>query len=559
MKKKYIRRSFKREILVSFLLLSIFPLLISNTALVRIFKTMLTKQEQKEVETQFQAIHDTFLLQMQEMDAISQSLSKDTLLQEHLRDEDRWMQNRIYTMLYGRTESIRDCATISIYDAEGKLRYTTQTETVSQTIPVYWGGARVAQQNNGELAVVRNGSSLQAIRAIQQTEHSENGYVVIEMNKSDFETLFKDVNYGDSEIVLLDSHWEEIYGSREADYQGFSQNLRNNKIYSRAALAIKDMAFKVDEIKNLGISIAICRSTSFTPAMMRLLIIIIFIMTVICLVFCFVLAEYLTNNLSTPVNKLSYAMKEVEGGNLDIRIDCEREDELGALTRNFNKMTRELKEYMELQVQNQKELNDANVAMMQAQLNPHFLYNTLDTIKWIAKANQVNEIVSLSSSLARILRTSISGEAFIPLSKEIELVESYVDIQKIRFSGKFHFDVEMPMEYEDFLIPKLVIQPIVENAIIHGLRECEEGYILLNIFERDGCLVIEISDDGKGMDEIILEALNSRKKELLKGHIGFYNVDMILCLYYGEEYGLHAENKKGGGVKVSMRIPRREA
>lgn len=556
----FIRKSFKREILVSFLLLSILPLLISNTALVRIFQTMLTQQEKREVKAQYQVIHDIVVSQIEEVDKVSLDLCKDKLIMEHLTEDDRWMQNRIYTTLYEKTEGIRDRAGISLYDVSGKIRYSTETEEVNEKLPVYWGGVKEATAKPGAMIITEKSGVLQMIRAITGAgdENQCQGYVVIEMNESDFETLFKDVNYGDSEIVLLDSYWEEIYGSREAKYNHFAENIRGLKMDSVDAVRRSKVAAIVSEIDDLDIYLAICRTTSFTPGMMRLLITTIVGMSLICLVFCFGLAEYLTNSISAPVNKLSYAMKNVESGNLDIRIDCDREDELGQLTRNFNKMTRELKEYMELQVQNQRELDDANIAMMQAQLNPHFLYNTLDTMKWIAKANQVNEIVSLSSDLAKILRTSISGDPFIPLKQEIELVESYMDIQRIRFSDRFHFDVEVPMEFEDVMIPKLIIQPIVENAIIHGVADNEEGYILLNIYDKDDCLVMEISDDGKGIDKAVLEALNSRDRQRLKGHIGFYNVDMILCLYYGEEYGLHAENISGGGAKVSIRIPRGE-
>lgn len=193
--------------------------------------------------------------------------------------------------------------------------------------------------------------------------------------------------------------------------------------------------------------------------------------------------------------------------------------------------------------------------MMQAQLNPHFLYNTLDTIKWVAKAHHVPELATLASGLARILRTSISEASFISLSEEVSLVCAYMDIQKIRFDGNFSYDVELPLELEECRVPKMIIQPIVENAILHGLKEREDGHIFLNIYEEEAVLYVDVYDDGCGMDEEILSLLRERNREKLKGHIGFYNVDTIIRLHYGMQYGLYAENQPGGGTKVRITLP----
>lgn len=218
-------------------------------------------------------------------------------------------------------------------------------------------------------------------------------------------------------------------------------------------------------------------------------------------------------------------------------------------------MTSELKDYMEKQVSQQKQINEIQVAMMQAQLNPHFLYNTLDTMKWVAKANHIPEIATLASKLAKILRTSISQVQFITLKEEMELVESYAEIQKIRFQGKFCFEYELPEEIKQCRIPKLIVQPIVENAVIHGLADCDEGHIYVKAMEKDGQLYIEVQDDGCGISREVMEHLNSRDREQLAGHLGFYNVDTIIRLHYGDEYGVQVETPESGGTKVTIVIP----
>lgn len=193
---------------------------------------------------------------------------------------------------------------------------------------------------------------------------------------------------------------------------------------------------------------------------------------------------------------------------------------------------------MERQVQQQKQLNETQIAMMQAQLNPHFLYNTLDTMKWVAKANHIPELATLAAKLAKILRTSISSAQFITLKEEMDLVECYAQIQRIRFNGKFCFECRLPKELELILVPKLIVQPIVENAVIHGLADCEEGHILVEVYDGGDKVVIEVTDDGCGISQEVVDRLNSRSRERLKGHLGFYNVDTIIRLHYGRNMAL---------------------
>ena len=210
---------------------------------------------------------------------------------------------------------------------------------------------------------------------------------------------------------------------------------------------------------------------------------------------------------------------------------------------------------MEKQVSQQKQLNDVQIAMMQAQLNPHFLYNTLDTMKWVAKANHIPELATLAAKLAKILRTSISNAPFITLKEELELVESYTEIQRIRFNGRFSFQCELPAELEACMVPKLIVQPIVENAVIHGLAESGEGNIRVRVRRQDNRLSIQVQDDGCGIDPERMEQLNNREWEKISGHIGLYNVDTIIRLHYGEEFGLHVDRPQEGGTRVTIELP----
>ncbi len=274
---------------------------------------------------------------------------------------------------------------------------------------------------------------------------------------------------------------------------------------------------------------------------------------------CLIVASRLSAYFSKPISTMASGMKRFRKGDFDAKIELSREDEFEQLAVGFNKMTSQLKQTMEERVEAERTINETRIEMMQAQLNPHFLYNTLDTIKWVAKANHVPEVATMSASLAGILRTSISERQFCPLSKELELVQNYCEIQKIRFDDKFDLTIDVPTEVMDAVIPKLILQPIVENAIIHGMDETENGHIYVaacrdNSGEKD-LLKISVQDDGKGISDEMMLALNNDDVETLKGHLGLNNVNTIIRLYYGKEYGVMAFRPSQGGTVMIITLP----
>ncbi len=218
-------------------------------------------------------------------------------------------------------------------------------------------------------------------------------------------------------------------------------------------------------------------------------------------------------------------------------------------------MAEEYRANLDRSVQRQKELNETRIRMMQAQLDPHFLYNTLDTMKWLGVGHQVPQVAQLATDLAVILRASISGPEIVTLERELELIERYVDIQSIRFEDRFTCEIDVPERYQSCRVPKLCLQPLVENAIVHGAADREEGYVKLWAGEEDGELLLFVSDNGPGIPEDVLERLNSLNKELPGGHLGLFNVDSIIRLHYGERYGLAAWNQPEGGCCVGLRLP----
>ena len=166
--------------------------------------------------------------------------------------------------------------------------------------------------------------------------------------------------------------------------------------------------------------------------------------------------------------------------------------------------------------------------MMQAQLNPHFLCNTLDTMKWISKINKVPQVAMMATNLADILRLCISPEEFVPLYREMEILQRSIEIQKVRLGDDFAFRVSIPEELYDCMVPKMILQPIVENAILHGIDGMTGAVISVQAQTDGNQLKITVRDNGQGFPADMLGQPYRRDKGLAKGHLGLYNVDMIL-------------------------------
>lgn len=561
--KTVIRNSFKRELFLCFIVVALVPLVITEGFLVNVLKARLSRDYEKKTQEQIISVEDRMMGAFKEMERVAEEIMSDEVIVDGITQTDSWLKNKAYNRLYEKTQNLRGSAWFFVYDAQGVCRFSTSPRGAAGDLPVYWGLLKVAKSHPGEMILRRgaweqpaDGICLQGARGILDENENCLGFVVIDMTEAHFETILSGAYNEENGIAVLDSFWEDVYSTRMAKELSLAQVLRSRRMAGEDLRQITDgITFYIAPIGKTGLYIILGKEPVFTQDVTNMAIGVMMIMAVCSLLLCVAAAVVMSNYLTAPVKKLSQAMARMEGGDLDVQIGSGRKDELGQLSASFDGMARQLRENLALQVKQQKELNDSNIAMMQAQLNPHFLYNTLDTIKWVAKAHHVPELATMASGLAKILRTSISEAQFISLSEEISLACAYMDIQKIRFNGNFSYDVELPLELEECMVPKMIVQPIVENAVIHGLKERENGHIFLNIYEETDTLFIEVYDNGRGMDEAILGLLKERSRENLQGHIGFYNVDTIIRLHYGTRYGLYAENQAEGGAKVRVTLP----
>ncbi|MBC8059828.1 MAG: sensor histidine kinase [Clostridiaceae bacterium] len=285
------------------------------------------------------------------------------------------------------------------------------------------------------------------------------------------------------------------------------------------------------------------------------------LIAIITLLIAEILAIFFTRSIVKPIAKLKRLMKKTEEGNFDVVFNSKYNDEIGELGNAFNNMVREIKNLINLVQIEGKKKRKAEISILHAQIKPHFIYNTLDTIQWMAQEHEAQDIVDLVGNLTNLLRIGLSaGAEIIKIPQEIKHVESYLMIQKIRYEDKLNYEINIKAEILGFSVIKLILQPLIENAIYHGIKEKRgSGYIKISGEIKDEKVYFNIEDNGIGIKEEKLKEIN----EMLKGKTsnnavvgyGIFNVNEKIKLTYGEEFGLEYYSIYGQGTTVTVAHP----
>ncbi|HTX72856.1 MAG TPA: sensor histidine kinase [Rectinemataceae bacterium] len=274
-----------------------------------------------------------------------------------------------------------------------------------------------------------------------------------------------------------------------------------------------------------------------------------------------VLSILLSSSVAGPVIELETLMGRAEAGDLSARFVGNTDDEVGRLGRSYNTMITEIRNLIDLVYTEQRDKREAELRILQEQIKPHFLYNTLETIRFMAKRRGATDVAEMVSALTKLFRIGLSrGQETVPLRDELEHVRSYLFIQSSRYAGKFGYEVEAEPDCLELRVQRLILQPLAENAIYHGVRERHgSGSIRIDAAISGGLLSIRVRDDGAGMDDVRLEAVRSvlENRRPLPGTAsgyGIYNVNERVRSY-GPEYGLAFESEPGLGTTVTILHP----
>ncbi|MEN8906761.1 MAG: sensor histidine kinase [Clostridiales bacterium] len=273
------------------------------------------------------------------------------------------------------------------------------------------------------------------------------------------------------------------------------------------------------------------------------------------------IAIFLSNNLTKPLVNIKEKMEEISFGDFDRNKNIEGEDELGLLGRGINNMSENIQKLLDDLVKEENKKRDIEFKMLQTQINPHFLYNTLNAIKWIAIMQRSTVISESITSLGRFIRGSLNDSKEITISEELNLLNDYIKLMKMRYRDKFSVNYKYNEHVLNRKILKLILQPIVENAIFHGIEPKDDfGIILINIKEKENFIEIEIEDNGVGIEEvdlnnIFLKTNIKSKKRRGYSQIGIKNINERIKLYYGNSFGISVKSVRHEFTKVLIRIP----
>ena len=559
--KRFLNASFRTKLLYGFLFIGILPLFACTFLMLVVFKIALISDAQESAALQIAAITEDADRLFSDCEQVMTKLGENSLIKSVLEDNVAISSQDIYGALYTVCAQLRRDADFSVYGADGTRLYSTAMGSVSALLPTDWGilyaaGAQRDAVYRSVYAESQNSSQERLRSALAvRSDDAILGYVVMSMRQQNFERLFNG-KYGQTgHIILLDSLWQPVYSSQSALGDQLVPLLRQQVLQGMPLSdASNDYIYQVKQNSRSGFFIVLQQLKPLVGKTLNSLFFIAGVMMLLSIFMCIAFASHMSDQFFMPVKALNDAMSAVENGNLDVRIQNDRTDELGQLAGRFNHMVRRLKRHLEESLDRQKQLNDARIRMMQAQLNPHFLYNTLDTIKWMGKINAIPEIATIAADLADVLRQSISGREYVTLREELHLLERYVEIQKIRFKDKFEFEIRVSDNLGDCRIPKLLLQPLVENAIIHGFEDCLGGHILVEAQRIVSDLVISVTDDGCGMSEESIARFLSREAPA-KSHLGLYNIDAILRMNYGEDRGLKFVQMGNKGTCIRVSIP----
>lgn len=391
---------------------------------------------------------------------------------------------------------------------------------------------------------------------------SKNGVLLIELNNDAITDLARKTNLGmHGHLLILNDRGELLYSSEPspAEMTAYSAPIAAGIFLGsrRASIGHTDMYINVNTLMHTRwLIVTVSNINEIKDAMNRLVGILIVIFLVSIAVSALV-AGAISVRVSQPINQLKTAMLNIENGDFSAPVKVSGQREIVTLAHSFNSMVMKVQELMSRLLSQQREKRKMELQALQNQINPHFLYNTLDSIVWLAEHQRNKDVVTTVVALAHFFRISISkGEIFIPVEDEISHVRNYLTIQSIRYGNKFSYTVQIAPEVMPLKVMKLILQPLVENAIYHGIGD-EEGHIDISGALDDSLMVFRITNTGYGItDKKIFEMYETMRGSHERPSIGIRNVYQRLKLYYGEKAEILISSVLDESTTVTLLIPK---
>lgn len=400
-----------------------------------------------------------------------------------------------------------------------------------------------------------------------QTGKKEGGVLFVDLNYSAIRKLCDDSSVGKKGyIFIIDKEGNIVYHPQqqqlynELQTENIEEVMNCTSDYLELGKGDSKKLYTVSRSEKTGWTVVSCSYTSELLKRSNQAQELYMLMAVILVAVALIISSIVSKGITRPIHKLQSSMALIQEGDFQAgNVEVDSRNEIGSLTETFNVMTQKIQELMVQIIEEQQAKRKSELKALQSQINPHFLYNTLDSIIWMAEEGKNEEVVVMTASLAKLFRQIISNEEEeISIFQEVEYCRNYLIIQKMRYKDKLEFEIDLDPDIKGEKIIKLVLQPLIENAIYHGLKYKEsKGMLILKGYGLEDDIIFEIIDNGVGMDQDTMEHIFERHKVNYRSNgVGVYNVERRIRLSYGQEYGISYKSKLGEGTVATMRTPK---
>ena len=488
--------------------------------------------------------------------------------------------NQEMTLLYDNNKD--NVENIALFSKEGELLETvpaSRLKTGAVPAEESWFQAALNKTENLHFStphvqrIFDTGESqyrwvISATRAVEITEGSstEQGILLIDIRYDSLEQLFDGITLGNGGYVyLLGTDGELIYHPEsQLIYSGLEEeNLEAAAEYrdgtyteeykgEKRAVTVKTVGYTGWKI----VGAAVLGGVSLNALKTRLLVV--FIVALVAFLLAMINA-YISTRITTPIEKLEHSVNEIEAGDMEADVYVGGSYEIQHLGTSIKNMTTQIRKRMDDIVAEQESKRKNEFDVLQSQINPHFLYNTLDIIVWMIENEKQADAVKVVTALARFFRISLSrGKSIITVRDELEHVRNYLTIQHMRFKNRFTYEIQADEDVMDLASLKLILQPLVENAIYHGMEFMDgDGEILIRVYRDGDDLYMKVSDNGLGMTQEQVDRMFTDKAHVASksgSGIGVRNVNERIRLYFGAEYGLTIDSELDEGTTVTIHM-----
>lgn len=568
------------QLIIAYIPISLISLLIVGIISYRLMSSTVDVTSRNFINETIKIISSDITKKIDQYEEIASTVSLDDNLLSVLADQNNDYNyyiklNKVKQKLYILTQNLIDIKSIFVYSSISPTIIRSDYNIIYndmnyKDVPGFYTLAadiRTKVWSTKSLAGYdpEEGNYLYLLRSIPDFG-SSNGLIQMQVREDSIFKIYKESTFGNGSTIfiadkkgLIISHPDKKKISTMIN-DGIAEKLVQNTASFTTWIDGNNFLVVYKTFESAGWKLIATIPMNIIESQNQRLLTVNLVMILLSINFVVLVSIWVSSRIARPLERVGKAMLSVERGDFGVRIDYEKKNEIGKIYKRYNAMVEEIESLMDTIRKEEKQKKEAYIHALQAQIKPHFLYNTLFTIKCLASIKKQPEIEELLDSLIKLLMASISkGGEFVKFREEIKYIENFILIQKYRIGDKFEVKYEFDPEINDFFVLKLLIQPIVENALIHGIGK-DDCVANLNIYGsvEENDLIIRIRDNGKGMDADKINGLLGNGETVNKSAfsgMGIKNVNDRIKLYFGDEYGLYYSNDVEHGTEAVIRLP----